>query len=112
MDCYSALRLPSKNYVQFVCFTIFPVNVALVSGCRCNRQIAPLTEGEISMSSTTGLLDHTGAPAPTALKDRILPALLAMVIGCTVIFAMGFTETPALHNAAHDGRHSAGFPCH
>lgn len=64
------------------------------------------------MSSTT-LLDHRVAPsAPTALKDRILPALLAAVLGCTVIFAMGFTETPALHNAAHDGRHSAGFPCH
>ena len=33
---------------------------------------------------------------------HLLPAMVAA----------GFAEMPQLHNAAHDGRHSAAFPCH
>lgn len=65
------------------------------------------------MSSIIGLLDNQNAKfIPSIWKDKILPSALAFIIACTVIFAMGFTETSQLHNAAHDGRHSAGFPCH
>lgn len=65
------------------------------------------------MMSITGLLGNAGVKStPAVWKDRILPSVLAVILGGTVVFAMGFTETPALHNAAHDGRHSAGFPCH
>lgn len=80
----------------------------LVASCaRCL-----LTEG-YRMSSLPGLLDHAAArPRSAVWKDKILPALLAICLGSVLLYAGGFAETAALHNAAHDGRHSAGFPCH
>lgn len=51
------------------------------------------------------------APADVS-GSNALPALSAAVLGLTLLFAAGFAETHALHNAAHDARHSAGFPCH
>jgi cobalt transporter subunit CbtB len=45
-------------------------------------------------------------------RDRILPGLTAFVLGAALIYAAGFASAVELHNAAHDGRHSAGFPCH
>lgn len=63
--------------------------------------------------SSTSLTKQAGTQSiPVALKNKILPSLLAAILGSTIVFAMGFAETPVLHNAAHDGRHSAGFPCH
>jgi cobalt transporter subunit CbtB len=47
-----------------------------------------------------------------AKSDSILPALLAGSLGLMLLYAAGFAEVPQLHNAAHDGRHSASFPCH
>jgi len=65
------------------------------------------------MSSLPGLLDNADArPRSAVWKDKILPALLAIGLGLVLLYASGFAETAALHNAAHDGRHSAGFPCH
>ena len=45
-------------------------------------------------------------------RDRILPGLAAIVLGSVLLYAAGFASKVELHNAAHDGRHSAGFPCH
>jgi cobalt transporter subunit CbtB len=39
-------------------------------------------------------------------------ALLAALLGAFIIFGVGFAHSEALHNAAHDVRHSNGFPCH
>lgn len=44
--------------------------------------------------------------------SHALPAICAAVLGLALIFAAGFAETHVLHNATHDARHSAGFPCH
>ena len=44
--------------------------------------------------------------------SHALPALCAAVLGLALLFAAGFAETHVLHSAAHDARHSAGFPCH
>ncbi|MEO5934786.1 MAG: CbtB domain-containing protein [Duganella sp.] len=49
---------------------------------------------------------------PVALKDKLLPALMAAGLGAVLLFGAGFASMEALHNAAHDSRHSAGFPCH
>ena len=38
--------------------------------------------------------------------------LAAAFLGLTVIFAVGLLPMDAAHNAAHDTRHSAAFPCH
>lgn len=63
------------------------------------------------MSSTPVLLDNTQTRSEV-LKDRIMPAMLAGMLGLGLLYAAGFAEAAQLHNAAHDGRHSASFPCH
>ncbi|NOX65394.1 MAG: CbtB-domain containing protein [Chlorobi bacterium] len=47
-----------------------------------------------------------------SLSARVVPALLAASLGLALIFIAGFANSQVLHNAAHDGRHSAAFPCH
>lgn len=73
------------------------------------------------MSSTPVLLDNAQTQAcpehrrrahSEVLKDKILPAMLAGMLGLGLLYAAGFAEAAQLHNAAHDGRHSASFPCH
>lgn len=73
------------------------------------------------MSSTSGINTNTnpnatglptGAAGANVWRDRIAPSLLAFVLGAALIYGAGFASKVELHNAAHDGRHSAGFPCH
>jgi len=47
-----------------------------------------------------------------AKVSRIAPAVLAMLLGLFVVGVAGFSHIDAVHNAAHDTRHSNGFPCH
>lgn len=61
------------------------------------------------MSPVTSTSVHV---APLALKAKLLPALAAAGLGIVLLFGAGFAPMEALHNAAHDSRHSAGFPCH
>ncbi len=39
-------------------------------------------------------------------------ATIAIVLGFFLVFAAGFANPEALHNAVHDVRHAAAFPCH
>ena len=34
------------------------------------------------------------------------------ILGMVMLFGAGFVQTSAVHNAAHDVRHSLAFPCH
>jgi len=43
---------------------------------------------------------------------RIPPALLALLFGGFMILGVGFANSAAIHDAAHDGRHALSFPCH
>ncbi len=36
----------------------------------------------------------------------------ALVLGLVILYGEGFLSSPIVHNAAHDTRHSQGFPCH
>jgi cobalt transporter subunit CbtB len=45
-------------------------------------------------------------------SDRSRSAAAALVLGLTLIFLVGFAPLSAIHNAAHDVRHAAAFPCH
>ena len=45
-------------------------------------------------------------------SDRLVAAAVAAVLGLFVLWGVGFSHIPALHNAAHDTRHSVPFPCH
>jgi cobalt transporter subunit CbtB len=50
--------------------------------------------------------------ALTGAASRIVPALCAMLLGLFVVGIAGFSQIDVVHNAAHDTRHSNGFPCH
>jgi len=54
-------------------------------------------------------------PARIAASDRattVVAALCAAMLGFFVVWGVGFSHIPALHNAGHDTRHSNAFPCH
>ena len=44
--------------------------------------------------------------------SRFVPALSAMLLGGALVLAVGFAPVAEVHNATHDTRHTAGFPCH
>ena len=44
--------------------------------------------------------------------STLVPALLAAVFGFFRVWGVGFSDVSAVHNAAHDVRHSSAFPCH
>ena len=48
----------------------------------------------------------------TTSLARLWPALSAAVLGLVILYGAGFAPQSAAHNAAHDTRHSAAFPCH
>ena len=47
-----------------------------------------------------------------ARMPELASALAAGLLGVFLVCAAGFVQIEAIHNAAHDARHSAGFPCH
>lgn len=58
-------------------------------------------------------LTSTTATVTAGRRAGVLAqAMLAMLLGALVIGVAGFSHIDAIHNAAHDTRHSNGFPCH
>lgn len=49
---------------------------------------------------------------PAAKAAAAVPAVMAAVLGLLMLWGIGFSPMGAVHNAAHDVRHAAGFPCH
>jgi cobalt transporter subunit CbtB len=47
-----------------------------------------------------------------ARSETRVAAALAAVLGLFLLWGVGFSHIPMLHNAAHDTRHSLAFPCH
>lgn len=58
------------------------------------------------------VINHAAAPTRVATASNLKAALLASALALVLLYGMGFAPMQALHNAAHDSRHSAGFPCH
>lgn len=54
----------------------------------------------------------TRSLSPALVGERLSAVLLAATLGLGLLFVSGFAPVVALHNAAHDWRHSANFPCH
>jgi len=58
---------------------------------------------------------HSAAVAQTpaaALTQQRAVAIAGAIFGLFLIFGIGFAHPEAIHNAAHDARHSFAFPCH
>jgi cobalt transporter subunit CbtB len=43
---------------------------------------------------------------------RPLQIAAAFLLGAIIMYGVGFMNSAAVHNAAHDVRHSQAFPCH
>lgn len=46
------------------------------------------------------------------LLSKGLQLASALFLGIVVLYGSGFVQSSAVHSAAHDMRHAAGFPCH
>ena len=61
----------------------------------------------MSISTTSHSANTT-----TTQSQRPTAAISAAILGACLVYFAGFSHIEAVHNAAHDTRHSAAFPCH
>ncbi len=54
----------------------------------------------------------TTLPVAASANERTRAVLVAALLGVGLVFMAGFAPALALHNAAHDFRHTQNFPCH
>ncbi|MDH5369061.1 MAG: CbtB-domain containing protein [Gammaproteobacteria bacterium] len=48
----------------------------------------------------------------STIISKRLQIAFALLLGIVILYGVGFVQTSTAHNAAHDMRHSQGFPCH
>jgi len=65
------------------------------------------TSSNAAATAQNNMLVQSGARAET-----LRAALIALTIGVSLVFTVGFAHSSAIHNAAHDTRHALSFPCH
>ena len=51
-------------------------------------------------------------PHATTASTRFAAPLAAALLGVALLYLAGFAHVDALHDGAHDARHSAALPCH
>ena len=54
----------------------------------------------------------TSLGASVSQQSRVMQLALAALLGIFIVGFVGFSHLEAVHNAAHDYRHSMAFPCH
>lgn len=54
----------------------------------------------------------TFTQAVPATRTDIIAIFAALCFGIAIIVVAGHAQASSLHDAAHDTRHAAGFPCH
>lgn len=64
------------------------------------------------MQPTARVLSTEAAASRQRPATLVATAALAALLGLAVVFVAGHAQSDALHQAAHDVRHSTGFPCH
>lgn len=64
------------------------------------------------MSDMSRAISVTGTSAVSTRTSTLTAALFLALFGAGLIYGVGFAGADILHNAAHDVRHSNGFPCH
>lgn len=65
----------------------------------------------MSSQPSSTVADRSAAVA-AARTGTVLQAVLAGLLGLALLAGAGFARIEAVHSAAHDARHAAGFPCH
>ncbi|MGB5255376.1 MAG: CbtB domain-containing protein [Sedimenticolaceae bacterium] len=64
------------------------------------------------MQNQTSQAEVLRATTISTTISKPLQLFAAFVLGGAIVYGAGFFDTAAVHNAAHDMRHSQGFPCH
>ncbi len=64
------------------------------------------------MKSLPTTVDGAKQGAAQIATSRFTAIFAAALLGAFLIGGVGFSHIAAVHNAAHDYRHSMGFPCH
>jgi len=64
------------------------------------------------MSISTTSPTTTSSTTTATQAQRLTAAVSAMILGACLVYFAGFSHIDAVHNAAHDTRHSSAFPCH
>lgn len=54
----------------------------------------------------------TTKSATTVAGSHLLGPLAAIAVALVLLYVAGFADIEAVHDGAHDARHSAGMPCH
>jgi cobalt transporter subunit CbtB len=85
----------------------------LAAPLTCRRRVPTILTAEsvrlgLSMLNILATSTKTVSGAAAAL----IPAMLAILLGAFIVYGVGFASPMAVHNAAHDTRHSFAFPCH
>jgi len=62
-------------------------------------------------STTSAEKLHRAEPS-IRWRARLWPAATAIALGFAILYVVGFAGPAAIHDAAHDARHSLNFPCH
>jgi cobalt transporter subunit CbtB len=58
------------------------------------------------------MMNSTTAISQSTASTRLGVAVLVFLMGAVLVYGAGFAQPQALHDAAHDARHSMSFPCH
>ena len=66
----------------------------------------PLANTEVVMAA------RTVSAIPISVSQRVTTGLAALLLGAFFVWGVGLANSSALHDTAHDTRHSYGFPCH
>jgi cobalt transporter subunit CbtB len=64
------------------------------------------------MSIKASSSHRSQAESASGVASRALAIGVAALFGVLIIAGTGFAQSEAIHNAAHDTRHSLAFPCH
>lgn len=51
-------------------------------------------------------------PIAVGVPAKVLSLSAMAVLGGLLVGGVGFANIPAIHDAAHDVRHTLSFPCH
>ena len=62
---------------------------------------------EVVMAQNTAI-----ASQGLSLNARLTTGAIALFFGLFLVWGAGLANSAALHDTAHDTRHSYGFPCH
>ncbi|KAF3982618.1 MAG: CbtB-domain containing protein [Methylococcales symbiont of Hymedesmia sp. n. MRB-2018] len=61
------------------------------------------------MSQTSSAIHHS---RKASLLSKHCQIVASAMVGFAILMVVGFSPIEVIHNAAHDTRHSTGFPCH